>query len=456
MDWRGAPEAHPLALPPPWDTYPPPFRVERIIRRSDDERVWRACMDSTRPRGNEAVSIGDEDVRGAGLTWRRLAELADRRVVIVSLGVLAEAINQTSARAATLRIHRQTDTPTCAMVSEASFITRGFSLHDVFRYGWREAGGGAFAQRYLAKSPGLRRFCEGYGLTTVLVSEGETDYSTGHPMCLCRAGRGGFLLAIDAEPPSRWASADRLSPYVDRLVGQALGQTGVLRGQYVVAPRCRQEFAQTMAGLGDRFPPLRWVPTGVGSEPPIGWIDSSGAGGETAKDTRGRRVQIRTGFAADEWDLVMGVAMLLKQSVRAGWGQRRPVAVQWIPIARRSAAPPPTGPKEFTYVIAVPPDLRRRMERPASPDVRIDVKRARGPEIVVRTPTAGRALTARLAMLSSSLGVAIRVEKAARAAGSVRNWDAAFPVEREAGSFDAITAAERVILVVEAVLHTCV
>jgi hypothetical protein len=475
-DAAGVPEAHPLALPPPWETYPAPLVIKRVVQAPAPQAGGPRRVPTV--RRNDALQLTDANAGPAGPSWADLIDLADHRVVIVSLAVLASAINRVSARAATLCVRRQQDKPTCAMVREASFITRGFALNDVFWYGWHDPSRNAYVQRYLGRSPRLREFCEANDMIPVLITETDTDAGSGHPLCLYHARRSGFLLAIDTEPPSGWASARPVSPYANRLLRQALGQTRPLRGQYVVPPRCRQEFEQTMYGLGDRFPRMRWVPThGIHRKPPIGLIELNLRPGGTARIQQPHRIGIRTGFAADEWDLVFGVAMFLKQlaasrgsAARSDNRQRgrrhaapaehlTPAAIEWIPLAGQRAVPPPAGPKEYTYVIAVPPELRRTdtTPGPSRPDVRIDLKRARDGEITIRLPAkaapAVRTIATRLAGLSGPLGVPIRVDASARLSGSVETWELTFPVEPNPHAYDAITAADRVACVLDAVLY---
>jgi len=481
----GVSESHPLAAPPPWETYPPPLRIRRIVpcsaARAAGARRTAAVLQT------EALWITDADGGRHGKSWASLVGMSEHRVVLVSLGVLASAINRAAPGVAVLRLRRQHDKPTCARVREANFITRGFALHDVFWYGWHDPGRGVYVQASLARSARLRQFCRDHGLVTVLDSEADTDAASGHPVCLYRAGRSGFLLAMDLEPPARWASAEPVSPYGDRLLRQALGQASPGRGQYVTAPRCRQEFVQTMAGLADRFTHLRWVPTGSPeSRPPVGWMELNGGAVESRPaatwrwrfDETGRRpgprILIRTGFSPGEWDLVLAVAMFLKQlggRCRSGAGNGPPgrvsqryncrtsredmPAIRWVPLACRCAVPPPAGPKEFAYVMEVPSAVGKRgMDRSAS--MRIDVRRARGPWIEIRSSARSeKARTAlkRVARLSASLGVGLRVGESSRAPHAAEAWELAFPVARRACEHDAVVAVDRVVRVLGALLE---
>lgn len=469
-------ESHPLAAPPPWETYPPPLRIRRIVSCSAPRAAGlRRTAAAAR---TDALRITDGDGGGHARSWASLVGMSEHRVVLVSLGVLASAINRVAPGVAVLRLRRQHDKPTCARVQEANFITRGFALHDVFWYGWHDRGRGVYVQRQLVRSARLRQFCRDHGLLTVLDSEADTDAASGHPLCLYRAGRSGFLLAMDLEPPANWTSAEPVSPYADRLLRQALGQASPGWGQYVTAPRCRQEFVQTMAGLADRFAHLRWVPTGSPkSRPPLGWMELRGGAARMPTHRKaGRmpaRILIRTGFSPGEWDLVFAVAMFLKELGRRGrtgamggpparvlrrHNRGAPCeempAIRWVPLACRRAVPPPAGPKEYVYVMEVPSaGGRDGMDRSAS--MRIDIRRARGSSIEIRTSTRsvnGRATMKRIARLCESLGVGLRIGRCPRAPDAAEAWELALPVTRRPCEYDAVAAVDRVVELLRALL----
>lgn len=464
---RGEPESHMNALPPPWSAYPPPIRANAIVTAA---RLRKPLRVSAVPSGH-ALWLVDGDPERLGLTWARLLLLADHMPILLSLGAMASAIGEAAPGVAQVQVSLRRGRPRCARVENASFVTRGFALHDAFWYGWRERGGDRYVQRYLAQTSGLRRFCKSVGLHTVLVTEAESERASGHPLCLFRAGRRGFLLALDAEPPPSCAGAVPVSPYMKRLGDQALGLRGPERGQYVATPCSRQEYLETLSGLCDRFTALRWVPCyarGADDGVPDAWVDYTAEddGGDASTSTP-LPVLLRTGFSPSEWDLVLGVATFLKQI--AGRRDRRgrtprvrrglPRRIQWIPLVCPAAVPPAADPKDYRYLVTVPAERRRKPnERPSRARVRIDLKRSAGAaiEVVAATRTAGRPVAGSLRALTRRLGIDVRVETARAGRKGPETWELRFPVEPGPDRYDAIVATERVIQVLDAVLRASV
>lgn len=480
------PLAHPNAVPPPWETYPAPRVFERLVQPArpgmSDTRTatgfaglpvrsvpwsWSALP---KLRADDAVYLTNVDVAAKGASWARLIELAERGGVFISLGALATLVNRERRGTAVLRIRRATDMVPCAEVNDSNFITRGFALDDILPYGWFDQAKRTYIQRCLVQSPALERFCKREGLSTVLSTDAATRRASDHPLCLYRQGRKGFLLVIDTEPPSSWPTAQAVSPYVRRFVAQALGHQEPFRGQYTVTPRSHQEFEQTMAGLSERLALIRWVPMhSTRSEPPIGWVDVRKPNDRMFTPAASvRTIGIRTGFAADEWDLVSGVLTALKQFFRPPPHSRTDLAallsrntIQWTPVVSRRAVPPPAPDDEYTYLMGVPTAYRRACAKrvPAAPDVRIDVHRAHSDAIEIRA-TASPAEVGRVrkacAALAKSFGVAIVIDAAKRngKSGTAEYWELAFPVEHDSHAYDAIAATDRVVRVLERVLLT--
>ena len=499
--------AHPLALPPPWSAYAPPLRVRtiaglggsapRAATLAGDAGLtirWVSAGNGRRPARADAVLLGDDAVEAAVPSFERLTELADTRVVVASLGCLAKLISA-GGGPGHVHVRRQRDAAVCSRVEVANFITRGFALQDAFPCGWHEEGRGVFVQRYLVRSPRLRQWLRRHDLMVVLTTKAGSEYGSGHPMCLYRAGRSGFLLAVDFEPPPGFETARPVSPYPGRLLRQALGLDSPGYGQYCVPARLREEFEQLIAWFCERFPPLRWIPTySPAEEPPLGWVElcpdagrahRGDAAPETARSRPGRtscraglprtpnpgglrRVELRTGFAPDEWDLIWGTQTFLKQLVRPGPARLDPcgrqsapepyparapegVTLQWIPLSNPAAVPPPAGPKQYAYVVRVPDHLRRRpIERPTTPDFRVDLRRSADDAVVVRSHARiCRRILDHLEGSGKHLGVPLRLRQTTC---NTRRCELAFPIDTDPARFDAIVAVDRVVRVLGASL----
>jgi len=413
-----------------------------------------------------ATAVLVRDARVAEkINWGRLVRLADERPVLLSLEAFGAAANARAPGVATLRVIRRRNRPVFAMVSDSSFITRGFALNDVFCYGWSSVAGHRSVQRCLVREPGLMSFCRQQRLVDVLTADSGTKRGGGHPLVLHRIGRQGFVAVMDVEPPPGLESARPVGPYHARLLSQMLGWGEPHSGQYAVSPACRQEFEQIVSSFCDRFPAARWVPmSGPDGDPPLGWMDIRARTSATdASSGPLRTIRIRTGFAADQWDIVMGVLTCLKQMVcrfadssgkLAGLLWR--FAIQWVPLCDPRAVPPAAAPDEYTYMIAVPPQMRRGrpVEKPEAPDVRIDLARAPGEAILVRPGgDVPRSLREQLAALSDSFGVNVELVRGPGAAsGRAAAWQLAFPVEPDPRTYDSISATDRVVRVLQAVL----
>lgn len=486
FEGRGSPLAHALACPPPWEQYAAPLRVRRVMEfvRGDcgggppHDRPWpitlpvavdrQAWPPRAGPEPRTAVLVRDARV-ALEIGWKRLRCLADERPVLLSLAAFAAAANASAPGTAVLRVARRRNRPLCAMVCDSSFITRGFALNDVFCYAWKDATRGLYLQQRIVCGPRLTAFCRRERLVAVLTADSPAGRGTDHPLLLHRTGRRGFLVVADIEPPAGFEAARPVRPYHARLLGQMLGWTEPYSGQYAVSPACRQEFEQIISLFCDRFPPARWVPAKeTRNSPPFGWMSIPAR--TIASDVLSRpqrTIRIRTGFAADQWDVVMGVLMCLKQMLgrptcASDWmaGPPSGFAIQWIPLCNPRAMPPPAAPDEYSYMIAVPPEMRRRQtpQRPDMPDVRIDLTRASGKDIVLHHSARHlpQVLRQRLKTLSDSLGVHIAFARLPAAPGGrTFRWKLGFPVEHDPAAYDSIAATDRVVRVLRAVLAGC-
>lgn len=470
----GRPVAHALALPPPWTQYPPPFVVRRAVhvaagangsaRSSKSARtptldslpvraVSRAAL--AQLSGRQAIVIADGAVRAARTAWNDVLALADRHAVIVSLGAFASIAGGSAV--VTERVDQEK--PVCAMVRESNFITRGFALHDIFVTGWFDADEHRYGMRCLQRTRSLREFCRANDLTTVLTTETDTESGSNHPLGLWRPGRAGWLLVMDVSPPVGRKTAVPASPYLHRFIRQALGQAEPHRGQYVVAPRSFPDCEQTLANLCERFPPLRWHRTvGPDGLPPIGWCELRAPESMVTASGDARVIELRTGHGPSEWDLVFGVLTWLKQLLRPplracaeARALLRQWALQWLPTAEPAAVPPTARKREYRYLIDVPPERCAPAPAPARADVCVDIRRGQGKAIVVR-PSGALAAAAcdALAGVAESVDVPVRVD--APRNGRPAAWTIEFPVEPDPLAFDAITAVNRVVQVVDAVV----
>lgn len=446
----GLPVAHMLAVPLQGAEPRRGFVARRLVL--PDGLLERAAH-----RGEPAaIWIPGGVARARGFAWTQVLAAAEQRPVLLSLDSFAACVNAERPDTVRVRLLRESGKPTCARVVYANRVTAGFALQDVLPFGWAAPGSRRAAVRCLQKTRMLEAFCRRHGLVTLLATEADTDAATGHPICLFREARRGLLLVIDLDPPAALPGGAPIAPYGGRLFAQALGWMAPNRGQYAVAPRSRQEFQQVLSQLCERFPALRWVPAGASRGAPLGWVSRRSPFAVPSAHAI-PAVLLRTGFAPHEWDLVYGVLAFLKQSLLFGGNGGHPLdrmRVGWVPVSCAEAVPPATR-TEYRYLMAVPPVRRRRPPEPVpAADVRIDLARGRSGAIVIRTDgPVGPAFRRTLDRLAPSLGVAVRLQVRLGTNGRrPRAWRVAFPLESDHHRYDAITATDRVVRLLEAIL----
>jgi hypothetical protein len=267
------PEAlsHPLACPPPPYACPAPKTAHSICittDRADEAHPQRlaACLSDTfgpgavqlRARSSvrakgldaDALLLIDDQPPGSISSLRALIQLAEQRIVVVSLPAFARIAGEKVS----LRTIVQGDDPIHAKVLFADYLTRGFALGDIFPYAWRADDRRCFVQRQIRRTPSLREWLTRLGFEEVLHSVCETDATSDHPICLLKRTAAGAIVVLDLEPltaeNTNFAEAD-LAAFLLRNV---LGLDQATLGQYVVPMPNEKSFRDEVAEMGRRFP----------------------------------------------------------------------------------------------------------------------------------------------------------------------------------------------------------
>lgn len=225
------PKCHPLANVPRWNTYAPPFPLERVVLPKSlvgladmlsglQVEVARqpASVAALRRLSANSVCVLDlEWILKLKLTLVDLQRLAEESWLIVDLPTMANAVTAAGAAQARTVTYRAAKEIMAARNTYADVPTRGFALFDVFPYGARTAEGG-FATRVI-KARGWKRHADQVGCAALL--ESETPYVE-HCKDVLMAAQGtsrGELIATDLP----WLVAGKLGePIAPRLARHQL------------------------------------------------------------------------------------------------------------------------------------------------------------------------------------------------------------------------------------------
>lgn len=265
-EWR----SHPVAIPPPQESLPPPRISRRIaLVTSDADRamagVLRSALEGAAdpptvevvpPSSNraeierfDALLLLDERRPGAVSSLAALFRLAEQRTVVISLPAFA-ALASKSLRVRTVE---QPDDPLHAYVATSGHASRGFALHDAFSFAWPGRASGSFTQRQFTRTAQLKQFCEKHGLLPLLKSLGNTDASSDRLVSLHRPAAGGGLFVLDLlpleSPPSTMAETTPLMTLLLNILGRR--QAG--QGQYAVPVKTEADFRALIREMPVRF-----------------------------------------------------------------------------------------------------------------------------------------------------------------------------------------------------------
>ena len=349
--------SHPLAVPPPPHGYPAPRRSESVIVFGDTpaatklaeliglrlgaDRVHvrppKDALTNTPPA--DAMIFPSTDRPPGRLTLGRLHRLAENATVVIGLEAFAALADKTSEKRIKTRRIEQDVEPPHARVGFGNFITRGFALNDVFPYWWNAARTGVYVQRVLHNTPALRKFTGKAGYETILFNEGETDASSGHPLCLFKPTEQGGVLVLDTDPIVTQTTSEDESTLPLHLLFNGLGMPQSTLGQFIVPNFDVDALAEELDDMGRRFPAVRVHR--VATDDPRRWIEIGGMPeGFGLPMALPPVILIRTGARTESWDGVYGALLWIKNLFRPP-----PFTVPYTPalLAKRRIAWTPVG-----------------------------------------------------------------------------------------------------------------
>ncbi|HRS28762.1 MAG TPA: hypothetical protein P5255_10880 [Phycisphaerae bacterium] len=275
------PKCHPLANVPRWNTYRPPFPIQRVLLPASLAELASAvpelAVTHVRPRSrgalahqaNQAACVLDPAwVDGLGLTWEDLLRLADRCWLLVDLETAGKLLSRAGVRGLELFTDEAQHGLMSARVEYADVQTRGFALQDVFPYGALTPAGG-FCVRALRANRAWRRLADELALATLLASETPSPRQTGHVLSAAAALGRGELVITDLP----WLVAGSMGPPIaPRLAQHALrmhlGAPVEDDLQYWNRWDDSQIVVRDICDLARRYPPLqtvRWTPSPEGN-----------------------------------------------------------------------------------------------------------------------------------------------------------------------------------------------
>ncbi|NOT02500.1 MAG: hypothetical protein HOP29_17985 [Phycisphaerales bacterium] len=320
--------SHPLALPPPNYTYPPPVRVRRVcvVDEHGGNRPLAAilaarfgaahvtCLSARplnrRPPSCDAVIIADDSLPACVRSLTALHALGSKCLVILSLGAFSRILRDGPG----LQTIEQADDPLCGCVWNADFITRGFALRDTFPLATMVGDGTMFRQRQFRKGAALNRLAAKHGYETVLVSMADLDRTSNQPICLYKAIDGGGVIVFDVDAVETTATSCDEPNVAATILLNMLGADRAGMGQYVVPAADDKEWGGVLEEAAVRFPALRLR----GRERHEQIIEVGGAGESFGLNLPARPlILIRTGLRGDDMSGVYGALFYLKQLVRA-------------------------------------------------------------------------------------------------------------------------------------------
>lgn len=260
--------SHPLSIPPPPLTCPPPRVAQRVCVCSEsaadrpltallrlalgDHAVRVVAPDSLRAGSVEedALLLPDAAPPASLRTLKSLLDTARDRYVIISTSAFARL----AGKELSLRRIEQPDDPIHAKVTYACYATRGFALDDVFAYAWAGKTPGSFVQNQFRKTNGFKAFCERHGFVTMLYSMCDQDATSDQPICLYRPSVCGGLFVLDLDPVEARATTANEPALAMHLLLGILGRTQPGLGQYMVPFETGRALRRDLREMTPRFP----------------------------------------------------------------------------------------------------------------------------------------------------------------------------------------------------------
>lgn len=229
---------------------PPPFQAtRREVTRGARHRNDPAVGGRDAVRRCDAILLPDPTPPSWLRGWKGLLQLAEQRLVIVSLPAFATL----TANRFVVRRVEQPDDPICAKVAFANHVTRGFALADVFPFAWSGDVRGSFVQNHFRKSPALDRFLARNGFTTLLTSMACQEVTTGRPVCLFKETSGGGLYVVDLDPVEAEPSTASESNVAVYWLLSMLGHSQNALGQFAMPVRGERRLRELIREAGARF-----------------------------------------------------------------------------------------------------------------------------------------------------------------------------------------------------------
>lgn len=330
-EWR----SHPVAIPPPQESLPPPRVARRIaLVTSNADRalagILRSALEGAADPPTVDVappSIGraeierfdtlllpDERPPRAASSLAALFRLAEERSVVISLPAFA-ALASKSVRVRTVE---QPDDPLHAYVATFSHAMRGFALHDAFFFAWPGRTPGSLAQRQFTRTAQLKQFCEKHGLQPLLKSLGNTDAASDRLVALHRPAPRGGLFVLDLLPLETSPSSLGETTALMTLLLNILGRREAGLGQYAVPVRTEADFRALIREMPVRFGSCALHEEDVPAEQlksQILSIECSPDGGDRAAPDR-PTVVVRSGLTGGDLESVYAAWAYFKMLVR--------------------------------------------------------------------------------------------------------------------------------------------
>ncbi len=276
-------EGHPLACPPPPHACPRPIAASAatIVRAGEHDEPLRALLGAMLgprrvrvvspreiargPRSGEALFMASAQALPRGTTWATLCRSAERSIIVLSLDAFAALVNRRRPGTVSLREWRQTDDTIAAKVHHAGFVTNGFALEDTFHFHLLDEETGAFSQRQLARTAGLRQFLSAESIQVTLVSETNTDSTSDRPLALFKPIGQGGIFVIDAAPILADPTSEAESTAAAVLLGNLLGLDVAGFGQYADPQLGAPAWHRHLSAAANQF-------SGIATD----WVDPSG------------------------------------------------------------------------------------------------------------------------------------------------------------------------------------
>lgn len=266
------PKCHPLANVPHWQTYQPPFPLERVCLPPALERLGPLAatqkVEVLRPRSASQLA---RRIRGAagvldpawvaelGLRWADVERLAAESWLIIDLETVCELLNRAGLDKLRLVTHRCEHGIMSARVEYSDVPTRGFALQDVFPYSLIDEQG-RFTVRVLRANRAWKRYADEEGFATLLASETPWPKHCGDVLSAARPVGRGELIATDLPWLATAAAGRLLAPRLARhTLRMHLGGPVADDVQYWNRWVDSQIMVRDISDLARRYPPLRAV-----------------------------------------------------------------------------------------------------------------------------------------------------------------------------------------------------